>query len=235
MAHTLLYLLGYNKLEDALLPADWDWSSPDVFDAAYQKLTEALRPWTIDFHVAQNDATVLGSGTHEKTGHHCLATDPNGKLDIVRHAGFWMRDAAGRATKAFRTICWDGCMFPNAVMMQQQTWNDILAAMVAVRDAHGWQEAETAAPQGTTVAEVFGKAVRRATRAPAKKVTPRKVKKAAARPAARKPVKKTRTKAPPLARKMSVNKQKRKAMKTKKAVKKVAKKATKKPAKKSKK
>jgi len=31
-------------------------------------------------------------------------------------------------------------MFPNAVMMNPQTWNDILAAMVAVRDAHGWQE-----------------------------------------------------------------------------------------------
>jgi hypothetical protein len=25
------------------------------------------------------------------------------------------------------------------VMMQQQTWNDILGAMIKVRDAHGWQ------------------------------------------------------------------------------------------------
>jgi hypothetical protein len=31
-------------------------------------------------------------------------------------------------------------MFPNAVMMQQATWNDVLAAMIAVRDAHGWSE-----------------------------------------------------------------------------------------------
>ena len=31
-------------------------------------------------------------------------------------------------------------MFPNAVMMKSQTWNDILAAMISVRDAHGWQE-----------------------------------------------------------------------------------------------
>ena len=30
-------------------------------------------------------------------------------------------------------------MFPNAVMMEQRTWNDILAAMIAVRDAHGWE------------------------------------------------------------------------------------------------
>jgi hypothetical protein len=31
-------------------------------------------------------------------------------------------------------------MFPNEVMMKQQTWNDILGAMIAVRDAHGWRE-----------------------------------------------------------------------------------------------
>jgi len=43
-------------------------------------------------------------------------------------------------TKKFEHICWDGCMFPNEVMMKQQTWNDILEAMVAVRDAHGWKE-----------------------------------------------------------------------------------------------
>jgi hypothetical protein len=29
-------------------------------------------------------------------------------------------------------------MFPNATMMQPQTWNDVLGAMIAVRDAHGW-------------------------------------------------------------------------------------------------
>ena len=60
-------------------------------------LTAALRPWTIDFHVAQNDATVFGSGTHDHTGRHCLATDPNGKLDIPHHAGFWLRDENGQA------------------------------------------------------------------------------------------------------------------------------------------
>ena len=84
MAHTLLYLLGYNAPEDALLPPDFDWNDEERFDAAYAELTEALRPWTIDFHVAQNDATVHGSGSHDKTGRHCLATDPNGKLDIPR-------------------------------------------------------------------------------------------------------------------------------------------------------
>ena len=33
-------------------------------------------------------------------------------------------------------------MFPNAVMMKQKTWNDILGAMVTVRDAHGWASVE---------------------------------------------------------------------------------------------
>ena len=81
-----------------------------------------------------------GSGSHDKTGRHCLPTDPNGKLDIVRHAGYWLRDDNGKLTKNIRHICWDGCMFPNATMMKPQTWNDILAAMIAVRDAHGWKE-----------------------------------------------------------------------------------------------
>ena len=140
MAHTLLYVLGYNAPEDALLAADWDWSDPDRLDEALKILTDALRPWTIDFHVAQNDATVKGSGTHDKTGHHCLPNDPNGKLNIPHHAGFWLRGADGELTQAFRHICWDGCMFPNEVMKQPKTWNDILAAMIAVRDAHGWAE-----------------------------------------------------------------------------------------------
>jgi hypothetical protein len=31
-------------------------------------------------------------------------------------------------------------MFPNDVMSSPKTWNDILAAMVAVREKHGWNE-----------------------------------------------------------------------------------------------
>ena len=140
MAHTLLYLPGYNAPEDAILARDFDWNDTRAFDEAYVKLTSVLRPWTVDFHVAQNDATVFGSGTHDKTGRHCRPGDPDGKLDIVRHAGYWLRDEGGRVTRKIRHLCWDGCMFPNAVMMQPQTWNEILAAMVRVRDAHGWTE-----------------------------------------------------------------------------------------------
>ena len=141
MAHTLLYLLGYNSPEDRILPNDFDWSDREVFDKAFKKMTNALRPWTIDFHVAQNDGTIHGTGSHDKTGRHCLATDPNGKLNIALDAGYWLRDENGVLTKAFRHLCWDGCMFPNTLMEQQQTWNDILAVMINVRNAHGWYEA----------------------------------------------------------------------------------------------
>jgi hypothetical protein len=151
MAHTLLYTLGYNAPEDSILPQNWDWSDPAKLDSALRKLTDALRPWTIDFHVAQNDATVHGSGTHDKTGRHCLVNDRNGKLDIVRHAAFWLRDGKGNPTKAFRHICWDGCMFPNEVMMKAETWNNILGAMIAVRDAHGWQEQDRSSGRAAEV------------------------------------------------------------------------------------
>ncbi|HEX4132175.1 MAG TPA: TIM barrel protein [Pirellulales bacterium] len=140
MAHTLLYTLGYNAPEDAILPQGYDWRDASKLDAALKQLTAALRPWTIDLHVAQNDATVFGSGSHDKTGRHCLPNDPNGKLSIARDAGYWMRDDRGQITKKFRHICWDGCMFPNAVMREPGTWRDILGALVAVRDAHGWKE-----------------------------------------------------------------------------------------------
>jgi sugar phosphate isomerase/epimerase len=143
MSHTLLYLLGYNRPEDRILPADFDWSDRRTLEQGLKTLTDALRPWTIDFHVAQNDGTVHGTGSHDKTGRHCLATDPNGKLDVVHDAGYWLRDDQGKLTKAFKHICWDGCMFPNEVMTQQKTWNDILATMIRVRKAHGWHQMET--------------------------------------------------------------------------------------------
>jgi sugar phosphate isomerase/epimerase len=140
MAHTLLYTLGYNAPDERILPAGFNWDKNETFQAALKKLTDALRPWTIDFHVAQNDATVKGEGSHDKTGRHCTVDDPNGKLDIVHDAGYWLRDDRGKLTKAFEHICWDGCMFPNATMTKQQTWNDILGAMVKVREAHGWRQ-----------------------------------------------------------------------------------------------
>jgi len=171
MAHTLLYTLGINAgPEDRIVPEGFNWD-PDVLDESLRRLTAALRPWTIDFHVAQNDATVHGTGSHDKTGRHCQVNDPNGKLNIDYHAGFWLREENGKHTRAVQHICWDGCMFPNAVMLNQVTWNDILKGMISVRDAHGWEGA--------------GKPGKTAAKLPAA-ITTRSKKKVKAKPAAKK-------------------------------------------------
>ncbi len=132
LAHTYLYLMGYNAPECALLKEGYTTAE---FYAAYETMTDKLRPWTIDFHVAQNDGQVHGAGDHDKTGKHCPADDPNGKLDIVKCSGFWLKDAQKRGIKH---ICWDGCMFPNATLEHPKTWNTILETMIKVREAHGW-------------------------------------------------------------------------------------------------
>lgn len=211
MAHTLLYTLGYNaEPDDRLVSDNFDWE-PEPLNEALRELTSALRPWTIDFHVAQNDGTVHGTGSHDKTGRHCQVNDPNGKLDIAHHAGFWLRDEKGKLTKAVRHICWDGCMFPNEVMLHQQTWNDILGAMISVRDAHGWTEAD--APSAKPAAKV------------AANITTKKP--AAKKAAVKKPAKKVAAKAKPAKKAVKAKVTKI----AKKPAKKIAKKAPKKPAK----
>ena len=133
MAHTMLFAMGHNAPEHALMAEKDAYKGSTELDAALTQVANALRPWTIDFHVAQNDGSVKGMGSHDKTGRHCLPKDPNGLLDIAAHAGLWLRDEDGDLTKACRHICWDGCMFPNEVLLRQDTWNDILAAMISVR------------------------------------------------------------------------------------------------------
>ena len=129
LAHTYLYLMGYNAPEYALLHEGY---SEDEFYAAYKVMTDKLRPWTIDFHVAQNDGQVHGAGDHDKTGKHCPADDPNGKLDIVRCSQYWLKDASQRG---IQHICWDGCMFSNETLANPKTWNTILAKMIEVNDS----------------------------------------------------------------------------------------------------
>ncbi len=130
LAHTYLYLMGYNAPEHALLHEGY---TSEAFYAAYEKMTDMLRPWTIDFHVAQNDGHVHGAGSHDKTGKHCLADDPNGKLDIVKCSQYWLKDAEQRG---IQHICWDGCMFPNAKLEMASTWNTILDKMIQVAAQH---------------------------------------------------------------------------------------------------
>jgi sugar phosphate isomerase/epimerase len=137
MSHTHLYILGANAEEHRIVPKNFHWE-PEAFHKAMTKLTKALRPWTIDFHVAQNDGTAYGSGSHEKTGRHCQIGDPKGKLNVTRDSAYWLRDGSGKVTKKMKHICWDGCMFSNAIMQNQQTWNDVLAGMIQVRENHGW-------------------------------------------------------------------------------------------------
>ena len=139
MAHTLLFTMGYNAPDDRILPENFDWKDQATLDEALKKMTAALRPWTFDFHVAQNDATVKGSGSHDKTGRHCLPFDPNGKLDIVKHAGFWLRDENGKLEKRFQPHLLGRLHVPER--------RDAAAAdverhsrrhEVRCRDAHGW-------------------------------------------------------------------------------------------------
>ncbi len=129
LAHTYLYLLGYNAPKYAMLQPN---HGEKEFYKAYKTLTDKLRPWTIDFHVAQNDGNVKGAGNHDKTGKHCPADDPNGKLDIVKCSQYWLEDYADRGIKH---ICWDGCMFPNKLLEDQSTWDAILATMLKVQSA----------------------------------------------------------------------------------------------------
>ena len=132
LAHTYLYLLGYNAPEHALLQKGY---TEEQFWEAYKQMTDKLRPWTIDFHVAQNDGEVKGAGDHDKTGKHCPADDPNGKLDIVECSKYWLEGATERGIKH---ICWDGCMFSNETLADANTWNTILDVMIKVQEAHGW-------------------------------------------------------------------------------------------------
>ena len=126
LAHTYLYLMGYNAPEHALLH---DGYADEEFWPAYEKMTDKLRPWTIDFHVAQNDGEVHGAGSHDITGKHCPADDPNGKLDITRCSQYWLKDFESRGIKH---ICWDGCMFSNETLENPSTWNTILKSMIEV-------------------------------------------------------------------------------------------------------
>ena len=87
MTHTMLFTTGYNAPGDRLLAPDFDWSRREVLADAYLTMASALRPGTIDFHVARNDGTVKGAGSHEKTGRHCPPDDPNGKLDLAEDSG----------------------------------------------------------------------------------------------------------------------------------------------------
>lgn len=133
LAHTYLYMLGVNAPEHALLKPGY---TTEEFWAAYATMTRALGPWTFDVHVAQSNGTVFGSGSHDKTGRHCPADAPDGKLDMVRCARAWLLDEHQSVRNGIRHLCWDGCMFPNAMLEKQETWNTILGVMLDINKAY---------------------------------------------------------------------------------------------------
>ena len=101
MAHTLLYLLGYNAPEDAHPAAGFRLAATQTaFDAAYKTLTDALRPWTIDFHVAQNDATVTAPARTTRPAATAWPPIPTASSTSSSHAGYWLRDAERQADQA---------------------------------------------------------------------------------------------------------------------------------------
>ncbi len=132
MAHLSLYTLGYNAPEHRILPENYDWQDISVFEDAIRTMAHTLRPWIKDFHVAQNDATVKGQGSHDKTGRHCLPNDPNGKINVTKVAGIWLRDDNGELTKSTQHICWDGCRHvpPMTPWREGSTWNDVLSTVI---------------------------------------------------------------------------------------------------------
>ena len=139
MAHNLLFTMGYNAPEDRLLPDGYDWKDRAQLDDAYRRVARALRPWTIDFHVAQNDAHGEGVwlSRQDRTSLSARTTrTASSTSSATRASGCVMtRDMPMRAVEH---ICWDGCMFSNDTMMKPQTWDDVLKLMIDVRNAHGW-------------------------------------------------------------------------------------------------
>src|SRR5260370_18966678 len=82
MAHTMLFTLGCNAPEDRLVPENFAFN-PVVLTEAYRNMSNRLRPYTTDLHIAHNPGTVKGSGAHDPTGPRCLPTSPHAILDIV--------------------------------------------------------------------------------------------------------------------------------------------------------
>ena len=141
MAHTLLYTLGYNAPEDAH-PARRTSTGRirPKLDEALKKLTAALRPWTIDFHVAQNDATVKGSGSHDKTGRHCLPNDPNGKLNIATPRRLLAPRRERQRDEKVPAHLLGRLHVPQRRDDETPNVERHSGAMIEVREQHGWRE-----------------------------------------------------------------------------------------------
>ena len=119
MAHSMLYTLGYNAEADRILPEDYDWKDTAALDAAYQQGRRCAPALDARLPRRAERRHRLRLRRPREDRPPLPVDDPNGRLDVVKHAGYWLRDENGNLTKTMRHICWDGCMFPNAVMEEQ--------------------------------------------------------------------------------------------------------------------
>jgi hypothetical protein len=95
--------------------------NPDVF-AVYQSM-------------AAGAARCMGSPPH--TARRRTPSVP-GLSTSAWHRTTWLHDEKGGPLLRLKHMCWDGCMFPNAVTLDPKIWNAALGVMVEVRNAYGW-------------------------------------------------------------------------------------------------
>ena len=140
MSHLMGNLLGVDRVagyneDSAGLPKDFGFDDGEQLQRAWGILAERLGPYLYDFHAAQNNGTVHGSGSHEATMKHCLPFAEDGVIDHKAVAPLWLLDEDGNPREGITGITWDGCMFPNAALEDQQTWNDVLRYLVEIEAA----------------------------------------------------------------------------------------------------
>ena len=139
MAHTLLFTLGYNAPEDraaagglrlvAIGPAgrglSQDGRGAAALDHRFPRGAE------------RRHGEGLGLARQDRPPLPAAATPTASSISCATRAPGCATTTASPPAPS-QHICWDGCMFPNAVMLDPETWNDILRVMIAVRNAHGW-------------------------------------------------------------------------------------------------
>ena len=138
MAHTMLFTMGFNAPEDSLLPEGFDWSQQDKLAEGVPQGGRRSSSWTIDLHIAQNDGTVKGSGcTTRPAGTASRSTRTANSTSCVTQAPGCATTAESRPGPSSTSVGMAACS-RTGVLSGQQIWNEILSAMIAVRNVHGW-------------------------------------------------------------------------------------------------
>ncbi len=120
------FMLGANAEEDRILP---EGLRLEGHGRARRRLQEGgRRAAALDARLprrAERRHRCSAPATHEKTGRHCRPTDPNGKLDITKHAGYWLRDDKRQADQDDAPHLLGRLHVPQrGDGERRQTWND---------------------------------------------------------------------------------------------------------------